>query len=108
MHSAQRQFVMPIHNLGARGGERILSDEVMEHMPEHIDGNVLHTRTPRHHTEIGRLGNQGGHERFIEMWRPGLVPLHRREVTAKTGELVNLHQELFDPDRGQARIDHLL
>jgi hypothetical protein len=36
-------------------------------MPEHVDGNILDAGTHGHHTEIGRLGNQGGHERFIEV-----------------------------------------
>ncbi len=77
-------------------------------MPEHVDRDALDAGAHRHHAEIGRLGNQSGHQRFIEMRRLGLMALDRCEVAAKASELINLHQQLLDPDEGQAGIDDLL
>lgn len=92
MNGAQRQFVVPVHNLGTGRGERFLPHEVIQHTPEHIDGGILNAGTHGHHAEIGCLGNEGCHERFVEMGRPRLMPLDGCEVAAKTGELIDLHQ----------------
>ena len=48
----------------------------MQHPPEHVDGEPLHTGTHGDHAEIGGLGEQGGDQRAVELGGgPGaLVP----------------------------------
>ena len=108
MHGTQGQCVMPVDNLRTGRGERFLPHEVMQHMPQHVDRDPLDTGTHRDYPQIGGLGNQGSHERFIEMGRSGLMALHRREVAAKAREVIDLHQQLLDPDERQAGIDDFL
>ncbi len=108
VYRAQRQLVMPVYNFGVGRLDRLVAHKVVQHVVQLIDGGIFDAGTHGDDAEIGRLGNDGGQQRSVEVERPGMMVLNWHKMTAEARLLVDFQQELLDPNGWQTGVNGFL
>ena len=92
--------MMLIDQFGTGRCQRFFSDKIVQHMAQHINGGALDAGTHSHNPKIRGLRDDSCHQGALEMSRRGLVALNRHDMAAKLRQLIDLYQQLFNPNGG--------